>query len=463
MRSPSKFSPRQRFTHRQVWGVLLILAFGAGWMAAPAAAAAANDGAEPAHTDWLDFRGPWGNGLVDAPGDTRRRGLPLHWSETENVTWKTAIPHEGWSTPIGMEGRIWLATATKDGRDLFAIALDAETGEILLNKKVFHADTPEPLGNNINGYASPSPVAEPGRVYVHFGSYGTACLDSATGEVLWEQRGLPCRHYRGPGSSPVLFEDLLVLSFDGVDVQYMAALDKNSGEIVWKTDRTTVWTDLDAKGQPKNDGDLRKAYSTPFVYEVDGKPQMITLGSMSAFVYDPRTGREIWTVRMPGFTPAARPVFGNGHVFIVTGRRPPELWAIRVDGKGDVTDTHISWKVGDRVAPQEPSPVLVDDLIYLVSNEGYASCLDADTGEVIWIEKIGGSYMASPIYADGRLYFLSVQGKGTVLQAGRTFKVLATSRLESGFRASPVVSGSALFLRSKTHLYRIESELPEAK
>ncbi len=460
MRRVRGFFPCQLFASMKAWGVPLMLVLAAGFTTAPTTAAAEDEGVA-ASTDWPDFRGPSRNGIAGAPGDTNRRGLPLHWSETENVTWKTQIPLEGWSTPLIMDGRIWLTTATKDGHDFYAICLDAETGEIIFNKKVFHADTPEPLSNNINGYASPSPVAEPGRIYVHFGTYGTACLDSATGEILWEQQDLRCRHFRGPGSSPILFENLLILSFDGVDVQYMAALDKNSGELVWRTDRTTVWTDIDAKGQPLREGDLRKAYSTPFLYEVGGEPQMITLGSMSAFAYDPRTGREIWSARMPGFTPAARPVFGNGHVFIATGRRPPELWAIRVDGKGDVTDTHISWKVGDRVAPQEPSPVLVDDLIYVVSNEGFASCLEAETGEVIWIEQIGGSYMASPIYADGRLYFFSVQGKGTVLQAGRTFKVLGTNRLEAGFRASPMVSGSALFLRSKTHLYRIDSETRE--
>ena len=459
MRSASGRISRQHFASFEGWGVLLILALATVWTFVTAdVAVSADDRADVSRLDWPDFRGPWGNGLASAPVDTHRRGLPLRWSETGNVAWKTAIPYRGWSTPVIVDGQIWLTTATKDGHDFFAICLDAETGEIVFNEKVFHTDTPETITNNINGYASPSPVAEPGRVYVHFGTYGTACLDSATAEVLWERRDIACRHFRGPGSSPILFEDLLVLTMDGVDVQYVIALDKTTGQTVWKTDRTTAWTDLDAKGQPKNEGDLRKAYSTPFVYEVGGEPQMITLGSMSAFAYDPRTGREIWNAVLPGFTPAARPVFGNGHVYIATGRRPPELWAIRVDGEGDVTDTHVSWKVGERVAPQEPSPIFVDDMIYVVSNEGFASCLEAETGEELWSEQIGGSYMASPIYVDGRLYFLSVQGKGTVLQAGRAFKVLATNRLDSGFRASPVVSGSALFLRSKTHLYRIEAK-----
>jgi len=431
----------------------------AGWASVAAGADAANDAARPVRTDWPEFRGPWGNGCADA----QVTGLPLRWSETDNVTWKTAIPHRGWSTPVILGGQVWLTTATEDGHDFFAIALDAETGEIRFNERVFHADEPEQLGNDVNSYASPSPVIEPGRVYVHFGSYGTACLDTATGQVLWERRDLPCRHYRGPGSSPIVFEDLLVLSFDGVDVQYVTALDKNSGSSVWRTDRTTVWKDLDAQGRPYRDGDYHKAFSTPLVIDCGGEPQLISLGACAAFAYDPRTGQEIWKTHHEGHSSSARPVFGQGHAYITTGSRQTELWALRVDGWGDVTDTHVTWKVGGRVAPKQPSPVLVDGFLYLVSNEGVATCLDALTGKSVWSERIGGNYMASPIYAEGRLYFSSVQGKTTVLRVGRSFEVLATNTLDSGFMASPAVSGKALFLRTKTHLYRIESEVPAGK
>ena len=158
--------------------------------------------AQPAAwADWPEFRGPWGTGLTSAPGDTKKIGLPLRWSETENVKWKTAIPHRGWSTPVVMERKVWLTTATEEGHDFFVICVDVDTGRILLNKKLFACDNPEPLGNNVNCYASPSPTIEPGRVYIHFGSYGTACLDTADGELVWERTDLPCRHYRGPGSS----------------------------------------------------------------------------------------------------------------------------------------------------------------------------------------------------------------------------------------------------------------------
>lgn len=409
-----------------------------------------------ARADWPEFRGPRGNGHAGRPGDAKPLGLPIRWSETKNVKWKTPIPHRGWSTPVVLGGQVWLTTATTDGHDFFAICVDAQSGQIRFNAKLFHSDNPEPLANNVNCYASPSPVIEPGRVYVHFGSYGTACLDTATYKVIWKRQDLPCRHYRGPGSSPIQFENLLVLSFDGVDVQYTVALDKKSGRTVWKTGRSTVWRDLDAQGRPTREGDFRKAFSTPLIVDVGGKPLMISLGAKAAFAYDPRTGREIWKTHHAGHSSAPRPVAGNGLAFVTTGHGRTELWAVRVNGQGDVTNTHVAWKMRKDV-PTTPSPLLVDGLLYVVSDRGVLTCLEAATGKQLWKERLGGNCIASPIYADGRLYFFSVQGKTTVLKPGRTYNVLATSRLASGFMASPAVSGKALFLRTKTHLYRIEN------
>ena len=357
---------------------------------------------------------------------------------------------------------MWLTTATTDGHDFFAICVDAKTGEIRFNERLFHADSPEPLGNNVNCYASPSPVIEPGRVYIHFGSYGTACLDTSTCKVLWERRDLHCRHYRGPGSSPILFENLLILSFDGVDVQYTVALDKTSGRTVWKTDRSTAWDDLDAQGQPTREGDFRKAFSTPLVIDAGGTPQMLSAGSKAAFSYDPRTGRELWKIRHTAHTAVLRPVFSGGLAIFCTGLGKPELWAVRVDGQGDVTNTHVAWKAGQD-APRTPSPVVVDGLLYMVSDGGVVTCLEVATGKEVWKERIGGNYAASPIVADGRLYFFSQQGKTTVLKPGPTCEVLATNALESGFMASPAVAGKALFLRTRTHLYRIESAVPQGE
>lgn len=406
---------------------------------------------------WPEFRGPWQNGHVAAPGDSTPAGLPLQWSETENVTWKTPIPLQGWSSPVVQDGQVWMTTATLDGHDFYVIAVDAATGQIRFNEKLFHCDTPEPLGNEINSYASPSPVIEPGRVYIHFGSYGTACLDTATAKVIWQRQDLPCRHYRGPGSSPILFENLLILTMDGVDVQYMIALDKMTGATVWKTDRTTVWHDLDENGKVKRDGDARKSFSTPVVADTGGQFQLLTVASSAWYSYDPRTGRELWKALNDGFTPSARPVFGGGLVYVTTGQGVVELWAIRTDGQGDVTDTHVAWKLAGRPVPEQPSPIFIDGLLYLVSNNGLASCLEAATGTPVWSERMGGTYQASPIYADGRLYFFNVQGMSTVLMPGRTYQVLAANQLDVGLMASPAVVGKTLFLRTKTHLYRIET------
>lgn len=408
--------------------------------------------------DWPEFRGPWGNGHAAAPGDKQLVGLPLHWSETNNIKWKTEIPHRGWSTPVVLGDQVWLSTATEEGNDFFAIGLDAATGKIRFNEKVFHSVDPEPLGNgaSMNCYATPSSAIEPGRVYVHFGSFGTACLDTGTGKVLWKRDDLPCRHYRGPASSVILFENLLILTMDGADLQYHVALDKQTGKTVWKTDRSVVWNDENVPGQMAKDGDLRKAHSTPLIATVAGQPQMFSAGAKAAYGYDPRTGKELWKVQYPDWSVAPRPVYDDGLVFFVTGLVKKELWAVRPDGQGDVTETHVAWKLSTRVG-KYASPILVDGLLYTASDESFLTCVEAATGKVVWTERIGGKYAASPIYADGRIYLFSQEGTTVVLKPGRTLDILARNTLDDGFMASPAVAGRAFYLRTKTHLYRVES------
>ncbi len=420
-------------------------------------------GVPTAQADWPEFRGPSSDGHVSAPGDRTTLGLPLHWSETNNLKWKTEIPYRGWSTPVVMGGQIWLTTATEDGHDFFAICVDAETGKIRFNEKVFHSDNPEPLGNgaSMNCYATPSPVIEPGRVYVHFGSFGTACLDTSTGKALWKRDDLRCRHYRGPSSSLVQFENLLILTMDGVDLQYHAALDKQTGKTVWKTNRSVAWNDEDVPGQMARDGDLRKAHSTPLIVTAAGKPQMFSAGAKAAYAYDPRTGRELWKVQYPDWSVAPRPLCHQGLAIFVTGLNKKELWAVKTDGQGDVTDTGIMWKLKTRVG-KYASPILVDGLIYTAAEESFITCLDAATGQTVWTERVGGKFAASPIYGDGRLYFFDQQGTTLVLKPGRTLEVLATNRLAGGFMASPAVAGKALILRTKTHLNRVEGPVPES-
>ncbi len=414
-------------------------------------------GAAMARADWPEFRGPSGDGHV--PAAEAKGRLPLEWSETSNVKWKTAIPDKGWSTPVVLGDQVWLTTATENGHDYFAIGLDAETGKIRYNERVFHTDHPEPLGNgaSMNCYATPTSLIEPGRVYVHFGSVGTACLDTSTGKVIWERTDLPCRHYRGPSSSVVSFENLVILTLDGADLQYLVALDKKTGATVWKTDRSVEWNDEDVPGPMARDGDLRKAHSTPLIVKTVGGMQLLSSGAKAAYGYEPRTGRELWRVQYADWSVAPRPVFDGHLAYIVTGLVKKEMWAVKTDGAGDVTDSAVVWRLKTHVG-RYASPLLVDGLIYMAAEESFISCFEAATGDVVWTERVGGKFAASPVYADGRLYFFNQEGKTTVLKPGRTFEVLATNSLADGFMASPAVSDGAFYLRTRTHLYRIESD-----
>ena len=398
---------------------------------------------------WPQHRGPEGMGMAAS------KNLPLTWSEESNVRWKTAIHGRAWSSPIVVDNQVWVSTATPDGRELSALTLDVETGKIVRDLKLFDVEKPQ-FAHPFNSHASPTPVGEPGRVYVTFGSAGTAAIDTKTGKVLWERRDLECNHFRGPGSSPILFRNLLIMHFDGSDVQYVAALDKNTGRTVWTTPRSIDYKDLTPEGKPKADGDYRKAFSTPHIVEVGGQPLLISLGGKAAYGYDPATGKERWRLEERGSHSAStRPVSGLGMVFYPTGFDSPQLIAIRPDGSGDVTATHVVWRF-TRSVPNKPSILLADGLIYMVNDTGIASCVDARTGELVWQSRVGGTFSASPLYAGGRIYLFDEDGKTTVLQAGREFKVLAENHLDNGFMASPAVVGDALILRTSKDIYRIE-------
>jgi outer membrane protein assembly factor BamB len=299
-------------------------------------------------------------------------------------------------------------------------------------------------------------VIEEGRVYVSFGAPYNGCLDSETGEVIWERTDFVCNHFRGPGASPFIYKDLFILHFDGSDRQYVVALDKHTGETVWKTDRSVDFQDIDpTTGQPNRDGDYRKAFSTPVIADAGGKPILISLGSMALYGYEPATGEELWRVEAIGkHSGTCRPVLGHGLVFSVMGYGGG-LWAVRPDGRGLVNDTHVVWEY-DKVAPRRSSIVLVGDLLFMVDERGVGACVEAKTGKEVWRARIGGDFSASPIHAAGRIYFFDEAGKTTVIEAAREYRVIAVNELDAGFMASPAVSENALYLRTRTHLYRIE-------
>lgn len=412
-----------------------------------------------ASTNWPQFRGPEGDGIA------RNARPPLAWKEDQNVRWRTPIHSRGWASPVVYDGQIWLATASEDGHELFAVCVDAATGAVRHDQKLFQVAKPQ-FCHKFNSYASPTPVIEEGRVYLTFGAPGTACLDTATGRVLWERRDFQCNHYRSAGSSPILYGNLLLMHFDGSDHQFVVALDKSTGTNVWRVNRSIDFKDLGPDGLPMIEGDLRKAFSTPHVAMIEGAPVMISQGAKAVYAYNPVNGEELWRVEeREHHSASSRPVVGMGLVFAATGFSLGQVLAIRPGAKGEVVDANaesagggklrVVWK-SKRGAPKKPSLILHDELLYGIEDGGVATCWDARTGEVGWNERLGGNYSASPLLAAGRIYFFSEEGKTVVVAANRQFKRLADNTLGDGFMASPAVTGDALILRSRTHLYRVE-------
>lgn len=390
-----------------------------------------------ASAQWPEFRGPTGQGHA---ADTN---LPLEWSEARNVKWKVPVPGRGWSSPSIAGGRVWVTTAVDGGgTSLRALALDLETGRELVNVEVFQLRRPAAM-NPKNSRASPTPVVDGDRVYVHFGADGTAAL-TTTGEIVWKTR-MPYESQHGNGGSPILYGDLLIVSCDGSDTAFLVALDKRTGKTRWRSWRRQPWD---------------QAYSTPLVIRVGDRDEIVSVGAYRAAAYDPANGKEIWRVSYPdGFSNVPRPVFGHGLVYIATGFQEPSLLAVRADGAGDVTKTHVAWTLR-RGAPLTPSPLLVGDELYVVNDGGIALCLDAKTGETLWIQRLGGSYSASPIFADGRIYFLSEDGMSKVIAPGREFRLLATNRLDGDTLGSMAVAAGSIVIRTDSYLYRIVKAQP---
>ena len=389
--------------------------------------------------DWPEFRGPTGQGISTATG------LPIEWSATQNVAWKVSVPGTGWSSPSISGGQIFLTTGVTNasgGVALRAFAFDVTTGRALWDTEIFSATeaSVQPVHTK-NSPASPTPLVEGDRVYVHFGHHGTACLDRA-GKILWRNRTLGYEPVHGNGGSPALVGGLLVFNADGAKEPFVVALDKATGAIAWKTPRT-------AKVKQNF------SFCTPLVITVNGRTQIITPGSGAVTALDPQDGRELWHVNYGnGYSVVPRPVFAHGLLFIGTGYNRADLLAIRADGSGDVTDTHIVWRT-TKGAPLTPSVVVVGDEVYVVADSGVARCFDAKTGTLHWQERLDGNYSASPIAVGELIYFLSEEGVGTVVRAARTFEKIATNKIGERTLASYAVADGALFLRSAAHLYRI--------
>lgn len=437
-------------SNRSFRGLALVLGLGLAWAAV----------AEP---QWPQFRGPRGDGV------SLSQGVPRQWSETNGVVWKTPIHGRAWSSPVVWDQQVWVTTATEDGRELSAVAVRRDTGRIEHDLRLFTVETPQ-FAHRFNSYGSPTPVIEAGRVYVTFGSPGTACLDTETGKVLWERRDFVCNHFRGSGSSPILHGDRLYLNFDGSDHQFVVALDKHTGRTLWEVKRGIDFKDLGADGKPEAEGDMRKAYATCHLATFGGVEHLLSQGAKAMYAYDPTTGRELWRVEeRTSHSAGTRPAVGHGLVYVPTGWSTGQVLAIRPGRDGAVVDANeaegsrpagapeIAWR-SKRSVPKKPSLTLLDDLLFGLDDNGIATCWEAQTGEVIWNERIGGNYSASPIIADGHFYCFSEEGKVTVVSASRTFAKVAENQMEDGFMASPAVSGRSLILRTKSALYRIGAD-----
>jgi outer membrane protein assembly factor BamB len=389
--------------------------------------------------NWPQFGGPTMDGVSPSAN------LPTEWSETKNVTWKVPIHGEGWSCPVIWGDQIWITTATLDGKKMSVICVDAKDGKTIHDLVLFENEKLD-FKHEFNSFASCTPAIEEGRVYVHFGSYGTACLDTKTAKVIWQRRDLPCNHWRGPGSSPIIHDGKIYIHFDGYDHQYIVALDKLTGETIWKTDRSHDYG--------TEDGDQMKAYATPLVINVDGGEQIISPAAKGVIAYDPKTGKEIWQVRYGEHSASIRPHYWNGRVLVNTGWSKAQILAIDPTGKGDVTNSHVKWRL-DKSIPTMPSTVIVDDLLFMVHQDGVAQCVDPKNGEVVWSKRVGGKYCASALASGKHVYFFSQEGKATVISAGREYQEVAINQLDDGFMASPATIKDDLILRTKSHLYRI--------
>ena len=390
---------------------------------------------------WGEFRGPAGD------GDAKHANLPVDFSETKNITWKSPVEGKGWSSPVVKDNIIWVTTADIDGHELRAIQFDWDTGRKTKDVLVFAVEEPQ-YCHPLNSYATPTPVIANNLLFVHFGSHGTAALDFNTGEKIWERKDFTCNHHRGPAASPIAHNDNVIIHFDGYDFQYIVCLDQNTGRTVWRKNRA-----FDYK---TDNGDRKKAYCTPTVIKHMGREELISPGAIATESRNPLTGELYWTARTGGMNAAARPVYRHGHVFVLCGMG--SIWAIRPGGKGWIDKSRISW-TRRKVIPKKSSPLFVDNYLFLVSDEGVASCNNPLTGEILWAERLGvqGQCAASPIHANGKIYAFSSEGDVIIfLPCPKGLKVVNRNKLDHGFMASPAVFGDSLLVRTKKNLYRIE-------
>ena len=396
-----------------------------------------------ANEQWSQFRGHFGNGII------KSTSAPINWSENRNIDWKTPIHDRGWSSPVIWNDQIWMTTATKEGNKMYAICVNKLSGKVEHDIHVFDVKSPQAITNE-NTYASPTPVVEEGRVYVHFGTYGTACISTKDGQILWKRRDLNCDHEigAGPASSPFIYNNFLIFNVDGRDVQYVIALNKETGQTAWKTNRSVDFSDVQIN--------QRKAYGTPFIIPRGNSNQMVSIGAKGVYSYDPENGKELWKAEHRGWSIAPRPVYGEGLVFTMIDRDRPEMWAIDPSGSGDITETHIEWKETKRMPPRA-SPIFFKGLLFVVDRNGYISCLEAKTGKSLWQKRMKGRFSASPVLANDLLYFFNEDTVCTIIKPVKELIIVAENKLSDGkLLATPAFDENSIYIRTENNLYRIK-------
>jgi len=400
-------------------------------------------------SSWTHFRGSHLDGISEEVN------IPVLWNDSLNIEWKTSIEGKGWSSPVVLNEQVWLTTATRNNKEMRAICVDFNTGVVIHNLVLFRPDSLYRI-HAINSYATPTGAIEEGRVYLHFGRYGTACLDSQSGEVLWKRDDMQIEHIQGPGSSLLIYRDKLIVHMEGSDFQYIVALDKKSGKTIWKTERPKeLYDHLEYIG--------KKAYITPIIVNVKGRDLMISNGSAACIAYDPQTGKEVWRIVYGEDSTIAMPTESDGIIYFYVGfetnandEKIAKLLAVNPDGQGDIEESNVIWSVETPIL-QLLSPLVLNDLLYTIDSRGKLLCMDASDGTTMWSLSLKGKFHSSPVYADGHIYFSSTRGYTYVIEAGKELNMVSENRLEGEIWATPAICGGAMLMRTSKYLYKISN------